>query len=137
MGLGRPSGTKGPHSYVRNAQSLNINNIPSGGKIVHILEKNPTKDPNNYDEEDVEHMRRVVAYCKRHLAQEEKAKQDTNSKSYKSVYLQDCVFFEISVGTNVRQELEKLGSRCFEGVRHFYRGTCELVLWVINNKNVL
>lgn len=50
---------------------------------MHILEKNPTKDPNNYDEEDVEHMRRVVAYCKRHLAQEEKAKQDTDSKSYK------------------------------------------------------
>ena len=26
-------------------------------------------------------MRRVVAYCKRHLAQEEKAKRDTESKS--------------------------------------------------------
>ena len=33
----------------------------------------------------VDHMRKVVAYCKRHLAQEEKAKQDTNSKSYKSL----------------------------------------------------
>lgn len=30
-------------------------------------------------------MRRVAAYCKRHLAQEEKAKQDTDSKSYKSL----------------------------------------------------
>jgi len=28
-------------------------------------------------------MRKVVAYCKWHLAQEEKAKKDTNSKSYK------------------------------------------------------
>lgn len=35
--------------------------------------------------DDIDHMRRVVAYCKRHLAQEEKAKQDTNSKSYKSL----------------------------------------------------
>ncbi|TVY38812.1 hypothetical protein LOCC1_G005778 [Lachnellula occidentalis] len=34
---------------------------------------------------DISHMRKVVAYCKRHLAQEEKAKQDTGSKSYKSL----------------------------------------------------
>jgi Protein of unknown function (DUF3140) len=30
-------------------------------------------------------MRRVVAYCKLHLAQEERAKKDTRSKSYKSL----------------------------------------------------
>jgi len=35
--------------------------------------------------DDIDHMRKVVAYCKRHLAQEEKAKQDTDSKSYKSL----------------------------------------------------
>lgn len=29
-------------------------------------------------------MRRVVAYCKRPLAQEESAKRNTESKSYKS-----------------------------------------------------
>lgn len=58
--------------------------VPSSGrKIIKILEKNPQKDPAQYDEEDIEHMRRVVAYCKRHLAQEEKAKRDTESKSYK------------------------------------------------------
>jgi hypothetical protein len=57
----------------------------SGRKIIEILEKNPKKDPSQYDEEDLAHMRKVVAYCKRHLAQEEKAKQDTNSKSYKSL----------------------------------------------------
>lgn len=57
----------------------------SGDKIVQILEKNPDKDPDVYDEEDIQHMRRVVAYCKRHLTQEEKAKQDANSKSYKSL----------------------------------------------------
>jgi len=57
----------------------------SGRKIIEILEKNPNKDPSKYDEEDIQHMRKVVAYNKRHLAQEGKAKQDTNSKSYKSL----------------------------------------------------
>jgi hypothetical protein len=57
----------------------------SGRKIVAILEKNPEKVPESYEQDDIDHMRKVVAYCKRHLAQEEKAKQDTNSKSYKSL----------------------------------------------------
>ncbi|KAL9120885.1 MAG: hypothetical protein Q9187_002564 [Circinaria calcarea] len=57
----------------------------SGRKIVGILKKNPDKDPDKYDEEDIAHMRKVVAYCKRHLAQEGKAKQDPNSKSAKSL----------------------------------------------------
>lgn len=52
---------------------------------MEILEHNPSRDPSGYDEDDLQHMRRVVAYCKRHLAQEEKAKQDTSSKSYKSL----------------------------------------------------
>ena len=60
-------------------------NVRSGRKIIQILKKNPRKDPSKYDKDDVAHMRRVAAYCKRHLAQEEKAKQDTNSKSYKSL----------------------------------------------------
>jgi hypothetical protein len=59
--------------------------VQSGGRIVQILEKNPERDPEKYDDEDLPHMRKVVAYCKRHLAQEEKAKQDTSSKSYKSL----------------------------------------------------
>ncbi|KAL8716990.1 MAG: hypothetical protein Q9225_005726 [Loekoesia sp. 1 TL-2023] len=57
----------------------------SGRKIINILDKNPSKDPDKYDEEDLQHMRKVVSYCKRHLAQEEKAKQNTDSKSYKSL----------------------------------------------------
>ncbi|TPX07725.1 uncharacterized protein E0L32_010621 [Thyridium curvatum] len=57
----------------------------SGRRIVKILEKNPKGDPEKYDQDDLDHMRKVVAYCKRHLAQEEKAKQDTDSKSYKSL----------------------------------------------------
>lgn len=57
----------------------------SGRKIVQILKKNPDKDPSKYDDEDVNHMRRVAAYNKRHLAQEETAKKDSNSRSYKSL----------------------------------------------------
>jgi len=49
------------------------------------LKKNPSKAPSKYDEEDLGHMRKVVSYNKRHLAQEEKVKQNTNSKSYKSL----------------------------------------------------
>jgi hypothetical protein len=62
-----------------------VDKCSSGRKIVEILKKNPKKDPERYEEGDIDHMRKVVSYCKRHLAQEEKAKQDTNSKSYKSL----------------------------------------------------
>ncbi|KAI1627575.1 hypothetical protein EDD37DRAFT_266614 [Exophiala viscosa] len=57
----------------------------SGRKIIEILKKNPKKDPSKYDGDDLQHMRRVAAYNKRHLAQEEKAKEDTSSNSYKSL----------------------------------------------------
>lgn len=57
----------------------------SGRKIVEILKKNPKKDASKYDDDDISHMRRVAAYNKRHLAQEETAKKDTNSRSYKSL----------------------------------------------------
>ena len=57
----------------------------SGRKIVEILKKNPKKEPEKYDEDDIPHMRKVVAYCKRHLAQEGTAKQNPDSKSAKSL----------------------------------------------------
>jgi hypothetical protein len=57
----------------------------SGRRIVDVLEQNPSKDPSGYSDEDLEHMRRVVSYCKRHLAQEEHAKRDTGSRSYRSL----------------------------------------------------
>ncbi|PWY94611.1 hypothetical protein BO94DRAFT_621079 [Aspergillus sclerotioniger CBS 115572] len=57
----------------------------SGRKIVSILEHNPSRDPSSYTDHDIDHMRRVVAYCKRHLAQEETAKQDPDSRSYRSL----------------------------------------------------
>ena len=68
-----------PHGILKSDTSL------SGRKIIEILRKNPSKDPEEYDEEDIAHMRKVVAYCKRHLAQEETAKRNTDSKSYKSL----------------------------------------------------
>ncbi|KZT50131.1 hypothetical protein CALCODRAFT_216518 [Calocera cornea HHB12733] len=46
----------------------------SGRTIVDILKRNPSKDANKYTEDDIAHMRKVVSYCKRHLAQEEKLK---------------------------------------------------------------
>jgi hypothetical protein len=52
---------------------------------VQILEKNPKKNPSKYDAEDIAHMRKVVAYCKRHLAQEESAKKNPDSNSAKSL----------------------------------------------------
>ncbi|KAI1474951.1 hypothetical protein F4774DRAFT_398886 [Daldinia eschscholtzii] len=57
----------------------------SGRKIIEILKKNPDKDPGKYEQDDIDHMRRVVAYCKRHLAQEDKAKQNPESKSARSL----------------------------------------------------
>ena len=33
----------------------------SGRQIVEILKKNPDKDPNQYDDDDIPHMRKVVA----------------------------------------------------------------------------
>ncbi|KAI1780405.1 hypothetical protein F4818DRAFT_435611 [Hypoxylon cercidicola] len=57
----------------------------SGRKIIEILQKNPHKDPDKYDDDDVDHMRRVVAYCKRHLAQEGEAKRDPDSRSARSL----------------------------------------------------
>jgi hypothetical protein len=36
-------------------------------------------------QDDLAHMRKVVSYCKRHLAQEENAKKNTDGKSYKSL----------------------------------------------------
>ncbi|KAK7743947.1 hypothetical protein SLS62_010409 [Diatrype stigma] len=57
----------------------------SGRKIIEILKKNPEKDPDAYDDGDVDHMRRVVAYCKRHLAQESAASQDPDSRSARSL----------------------------------------------------
>ncbi|KAL0639651.1 hypothetical protein Q9L58_001216 [Maublancomyces gigas] len=57
----------------------------SGRHIVDILVNNPSRAPDRYRGQDIDHMRKVVSYCKRHLAQEEQAKKDTNSKSYKSL----------------------------------------------------
>ncbi|BGP57301.1 hypothetical protein JCM8202v2_004941 [Rhodotorula sphaerocarpa] len=41
----------------------------NSGKI-DILERNPKKDPSKYTDEDLQHMRKVAAYCARHMKQE-------------------------------------------------------------------
>ncbi|GAA5988255.1 hypothetical protein JCM5350_007629 [Sporobolomyces pararoseus] len=56
----------------------------SGRKIIDILERNPDGNPDEYTEEDLAHMRKVVAYIKRHSAQESHVK-DPESKSVRSM----------------------------------------------------
>ncbi|OAA74110.1 DNA-binding protein [Cordyceps fumosorosea ARSEF 2679] len=59
----------------------------SGRKITEILKSNPSKNPQKYDDDQISHMRKVVAYCKRHLAQEEvslKSKSEAEAKKTKS-----------------------------------------------------
>lgn len=63
----------------------------SGRKIVEILKSNPKQDPEGYTENQVAHMRKVVAYCKRHLAQESAGNEEKSpeelqkTKSYASL----------------------------------------------------
>ncbi len=58
----KQSAMKGTAS--RSPHALDISSLimqSSGRKIIEILKKNPSKDPNKYDEEDLGHMRKVVA----------------------------------------------------------------------------
>ncbi|KAF4126473.1 Protein of unknown function (DUF3140) [Geosmithia morbida] len=55
----------------------------SGRNIVEILESNPEKAPDKYTDEQVQHMRKVVSYCKRHLAQEEGANAQKSAEEVK------------------------------------------------------
>ncbi|KAM0276538.1 hypothetical protein ACHAQH_006639 [Verticillium albo-atrum] len=55
----------------------------SGRKIVEILKANPDRKEDNYTDEQVEHMRKVVAYCKRHLAQESKGNEEKTDEEVK------------------------------------------------------
>ncbi|ODA77581.1 hypothetical protein RJ55_07210 [Drechmeria coniospora] len=63
----------------------------SGGHILDILKSNPQKKAENYSEEQVQHMRKVVSYCKRHLAREARghggksAAEVKKTKSYASL----------------------------------------------------
>ncbi|KAM4065685.1 ABC transporter [Hirsutella rhossiliensis] len=55
----------------------------SGRNIISILESNPDKDPERYTDDQIQHMRKVVAYCKRHLAQEEKVNNEKSTEEVK------------------------------------------------------
>ncbi|KAK8912441.1 hypothetical protein VCV18_012403 [Metarhizium anisopliae] len=52
----------------------------SGRKIVQILKDNPQKSPDKYTDDQIEHMRKVVSYCKRHLAQESKSNDNKSAE---------------------------------------------------------
>ena len=49
------------------------------------LRKTPTKDPEIYKKEDIFQVGKMVNCIERHLDWEEEAKQDTNSKSFRSL----------------------------------------------------
>ncbi|KAI8240756.1 hypothetical protein K4K57_011850 [Colletotrichum sp. SAR 10_99] len=55
----------------------------SGRNIVEILKANPDKEEDEYTDDQVEHMRKVVAYCKRHLAQEAKGNSEKSPEEVK------------------------------------------------------
>ncbi|KOS17766.1 hypothetical protein ESCO_002771 [Escovopsis weberi] len=71
----------------------------SGRKILEILEANPGMEPDKYTDEQVQHMRKVVSYCKRHLAQEERSNNEkpveevVKTKSFASLknWGHDCI----------------------------------------------
>ena len=55
----------------------------SGRQIMSILEANPKKDPSKYTDDQIQHMRKVVSYCKRHLSQEEKMIREKSEEEVK------------------------------------------------------
>lgn len=55
----------------------------SGRTIVEILKANPNKNPDKYTDEQLQHMRKVASYCKRHLAQESAGNKDKDPEEVK------------------------------------------------------
>lgn len=68
----------------------------SGNKISAILRRNPDKKADKYTDQDLQHMRKVVSYNKRHLAQESHLKEKKTddelrqTKSYRSLKNWGC-----------------------------------------------
>ncbi|KAH9958999.1 hypothetical protein BC827DRAFT_1135445 [Russula dissimulans] len=57
--------------------------IESGRRIVEILRKNPDRKQDGYDKEDMAHIRKVVGYNSRHLAQEDHLKETKTTAELK------------------------------------------------------
>lgn len=55
----------------------------SGEKIIEILKANPKKEPEKYTEDQIQHMRKVASYCKRHLAQEKGSLEEKDPQEAK------------------------------------------------------
>ena len=62
-GRENPSGMRGMSlDFKTSLRRLTVRD--SGRKIIDILSRNPNKDPEGYEEDDIAHMRKVVSYCK-------------------------------------------------------------------------
>jgi len=75
----------------------------SGRKIVEILRSNPKKDESKYTEDQVKHMRKVVSYCKRHMAQEQgmlDSKSEEEVKKTKSWVSSKCLWKQALLVSN-------------------------------------
>ncbi|KAJ5091006.1 hypothetical protein N7532_009690 [Penicillium argentinense] len=59
--------------------------VQVGRKLVEVLEHHPEGQSSHYTDAEIPHVRRVISYCKRHLAQEESAKRNPHSRSYRSL----------------------------------------------------
>lgn len=90
----KSAGWQNPSSAVGPGKGGEAVGHESGRHIVRILRANPSRAEDGYPDEgddDLQHMARVVAYCKRHLAQEEKANEGKGddelqeTKSYRSL----------------------------------------------------
>jgi hypothetical protein len=83
----------GPISNPANILAVDVKSSKSSKRIPRKIRRNMIKvseiNSGRRDAEivyldDINHMRKVVSYRKRHLAQEEKAKPDTDSKSLRA-----------------------------------------------------
>ncbi|CDZ96893.1 Protein of unknown function DUF3140 [Phaffia rhodozyma] len=85
------AGWHNPDSAVGEGKGGEAVGHESGRQIIQILKSNPEKKPDGYGKDDVEHMRRVVSYCKRHKAGESSGNSSKSeeelrqTKSYKSL----------------------------------------------------
>lgn len=87
-GFGDTVGYKDPTRWLWVADACFNNdeithNTDGGRRIVEIFEHNPTEMPFEDRNLGIDHMRRVVSCCNDLPAQEDQAKQDIRSRSYR------------------------------------------------------
>ncbi|KAI3329242.1 hypothetical protein HD806DRAFT_482299 [Xylariaceae sp. AK1471] len=116
MSLGRRSGMKEKATcklhFGHDLVKFSSRQVTSGRKIIAILKKSPEKDPEKYSEEDVEHMRRVVAYCKRHLTQDVGRSNTYHYSPFSSLISQLSAFSRAKEQHSQQDPYLSLCSRC-------------------------